>query len=161
LSSLGATACALRAKVLLNWKTRAVRGSVLGGLESLWLTTRRPVVEDERLRNRAIRQNSPVVSKVEGGACAVQEMTDVLLEIDRRPATLAAGSSHGRWARLRIDVINVKAIQVRRGHWLAGSILVLLLAFRQRRVRQFRAAAGRQSGKFCLTLGWRPANGRD
>lgn len=118
LGSLCTAACPLLAKVLLNRKTRVVRDSVLRGLQPLRLTERRPVIrlEGEGLGEGSIRKNSLMTAQVERRARAVEEVTDVLLEIDRRPSTLATWSCHrGRTSihRLGIDVIDMEALEVR------------------------------------------------
>jgi hypothetical protein len=67
LSSLGAAACSLLAKVLLDGNAGDLGDCVLGGLESLGLTEIRPAIrqEDKRLRDRAIDHGSRLASKAE------------------------------------------------------------------------------------------------
>lgn len=139
LSSFASTAGALLAIVLLV-RNSAFRHRALWGLQPLrpGARRRRPVTrEDERLRDRTIRKDSLLSAKEGRRAGAVKQVTNVLLEVDGRSAALATrlggGYSNGNrtvelyWRSFRI--INVEALQVWRGHRLAGSVFVLLLAF--------------------------------
>jgi hypothetical protein len=160
---LGRTARPLLAKVFLDRQAGTVGSRDLRGLQPLEL-----VLESRkgRLRERAVRQHSGEAVEGEAWAWVVEQVADVVVEINRRPATLAASRSGYRDGAVKPDgcsigIVNVVALNLGRGSGLARGVLRLLLALGQSRIRQSRAAAGRQSGQLGLTLVWRQADRRD
>jgi hypothetical protein len=157
---LGRTARPLLAKVLLDRQAGTVGSRDLRGLQPLEL-----VLESRKgwLRERAVRQHSRQTVEGKAWSRVVEQVADVVVKINRRPATLAASRSGYRHRavetdRCSISIVNVVAFILRRGGGLARGILRLLLALRQSGVRQSRATASRQSGQLGLTLVWRQAD---
>jgi len=157
------TARPLLAKVLLDRQARTVGSRDLRGLQPLELVLKS---RKGRMRERAVRQHSGEAMEGKAWARIVEQVTDVVVEVNRRPATLAASRSgyrHGAVEpdRCSISIVNVVAFNLGRGSGLARSVLGLLLALGQSGIRQSCAAAGRQSGQLGLTLVRRQADRRD